>query len=115
MANNDITETGPVGLRGLQGINRRSANELTQLQNQATLVTPQFEYIGTPELGQSTFDTEITDISQLRDLNETRADLQPTLDKWGAGLAKMGTLATTTFLNSTVGLGVGIATAITKG
>ena len=40
--------------------------------------------------------------------------MQPTLDKWGAGLAKMGTLAGTTFLNSTIGTVVGIGTALDK-
>jgi len=47
--------------------------------------------------------------------NELRAQNQGTLSKWGSGLAKMVSLAGTTFLDGTVGLVFGAGQALTEG
>ena len=47
-----------------------------------------------------------------RDVQNNRAYSQSSLAKIAAGGAKMGVLAGTTFLNSTLGLAAGIVTAI---
>lgn len=66
-------------------------------------------------LGQSKYDEEITNVSQLQDLEDSRAELQSTWAKWGAGLAKMGALAGTTILDNTIGMVWGLGDAVIHG
>ena len=108
------------GLKGLKGINFKQMQQIApqQIAKEQTNwrdTTPINENIGTSELGKSIYDQDIITYAQTQDLENTRGELQPGYAQIGAGIAKMGVLAGTTFLNSTIGLGVGLATAATKG
>lgn len=122
----DITKTGPVGLKGLKGLNRvpeMGEFELSVLGGtralQQSLAPPTSEEVGI-ELadkgyGQSIYDEDINFVSQADDLNEVRAIEQPWYAQLGAGLAKGAVLTGTTFLDGTVGLVLGTGTAINEG
>ena len=95
----DITKTGPVGLKGLKGLNRvpeMGEFELSVLGGtralQQSLAPSTSEEVGI-ELadkgyGQSVYDEDINFVSQADDLNEVRAIEQPWYAQLGAGLAK---------------------------
>ena len=95
----DITKTGPVGLKGLKGLNRvpeMGEFELSVLGGtralQQSLAPSTSEDVGM-ELadkgyGQSIYDEDINFVSQADDLNEVRAIEQPWYAQLGAGLAK---------------------------
>lgn len=122
----DITRTGPVGLKGLKGLNRvpeMGEFELSVLGGtralQQSLAPSTSEEVGI-ELadkgyGQSIYDEDINFVSQADDLNEVRAIEQPWYAQLGAGLAKGAVLTGTTFLDGTVGLVLGAGTAINEG
>lgn len=122
----DITKTGPVGLKGLKGLNRvpeMGEFELSVLGGtralQQSLAPSTSEDVGM-ELadkgyGQSIYDEDINFVSQADDLNEVRAIEQPWYAQLGAGLAKGAVLTGTTFLDGTVGLVLGAGTAINEG
>lgn len=122
----DITKTGPVGLKGLKGLNRipeMGEFELSVLGGtralQRSLAPSTSEDVGM-ELadkgyGQSIYDEDINFVSQADDLNEVRAIEQPWYAQLGAGLAKGAMLTGTTFLDGTVGLVLGAGTAINEG
>ena len=122
----DITKTGPVGLKGLKGLNRvpeMGEFELSVLGGtralQQSLAPSTSEEVGI-ELadkgyGQSIYDEDINFVSQADDLNEVRAIEQPWYAQLGAGLAKGAVLTGTTFLDGTVGLVLGAGTAINEG
>lgn len=122
----DITKTGPVGLKGLKGLNRvpeMGEFELSVLGGtralQQSLAPSTSEEAGI-ELadkgyGQSVYDEDINFVSQADDLNEVRAIEQPWYAQLGAGLAKGAVLTGTTFLDGTVGLVLGAGTAINEG
>lgn len=122
----DITKTGPVGLKGLKGLNRIpeiGEFELSVLGGtralQQSLAPSTSEEVGI-ELadkgyGQSIYDEDINFVSQADDLNEVRAIEQPWYAQLGAGLAKGAVLTGTTFLDGTVGLVLGAGTAINEG
>lgn len=122
----DITKTGPVGLKGLKGLNRvpeMGELELSVLGGtralQQSLAPSTSEEVGI-ELadkgyGQSVYDEDINFVSQADDLNEVRAIEQPWYAQLGAGLAKGAVLTGTTFLDGTVGLVLGAGTAINEG
>ena len=129
----DITKTGPTGLKGLKGINQASKEERRQAfrqrmlgstQDIMTQATPSpTEYVGerlaSLGYGESKYDEGITSLSQAQNLNEVRAVEQPWYEQIGAGLAKGVVLAGTTFLDGTVGtvIGavIGAANAINEG
>ena len=54
-------------------------------------------------LGESSFDEDMTTLGQLEKLEDSRALLQPTIAKWGAGFGKMLGITATTFLDQTIG------------
>lgn len=115
------------GLKGLEGLKsfkpvqenivipRLSKEQLAGVNTQGLMNTPLKEYVGTSEIGQSMYDADITRGSQLDDLANTRGELQPWYAQLSAGVGKMGVLAGTTFLNSTLGLVAGVGTAVTEG
>ena len=108
------------GLKGLKGINFKQMQQIApqQIAKEQTNwrdTTPINENIGTSELGKSIYDQDITTYAQTQDLENTRGELQPGYAQIGAGVAKMGTLAATTFVGSTLGLVAGIGTAIGEG
>lgn len=125
----DITKTGPTGLKGLKGINQASKEERRQAfrqrmlgstQDIMTQATPSpTTYVGerlaSLGYGESKYDEGITSLSQAQNLNEVRAIEQPWYEQIGAGLAKGVVLAGTTFLDGTVGTVVGAANAISEG
>lgn len=130
----DTREEGLKGMAGLQSISRQAQakakkvpnmdipnsegatdRDIARAQANATMNTAPTTYIGTPELGQSRYDEDITGYSQTFDLNNTRGELQPWYDKLGAGVAKMGVLAGTTFLDGTIGVIAGLGNVITGG
>ena len=76
--------------------------------------TPDIEYVGVTGIGDSKYDKYISSLTQLQDLEDTRARLQPWYDQVGAGIVKGVLLAGTTFLDGTAGLLYGIGTAITE-
>lgn len=73
------------------------------------------EFLGDTGFGSSRYDSEITTHAELDDLNNSRAIIQPWYDQLGAGVAKMGVLAGTTFLDGTVGVVAGLGNIITGG
>lgn len=119
----DITKTGPVGLKGLNRVPEMGEFELSVLGGtralQQSLAPSTSEEVGI-ELadkgyGQSVYDEDINFVSQADDLNEVRAIEQPWYAQLGAGLAKGAVLTGTTFLDGTVGLALGAGTAINEG
>lgn len=66
-------------------------------------------------LGESSYDEDILTSSQLDNLEDTRARMQSNFAKIGNGVAKGAILAGTTFLDGTLGLLVGLPTAIGEG
>jgi hypothetical protein len=119
----DITKTGPVGLKGLNRVPEMGEFELGVLGGtralQQSLAPSTSEEVGI-ELadkgyGQSVYDEDINFVSQADDLNEVRAIEQPWYAQLGAGLAKGAVLTGTTFLDGTVGLVLGAGTAINEG
>lgn len=122
----DITKTGPVGLKGLNYQNNNDNIgdfEKLVLSGNRTMqqsLAPDTEYQVGQELaargfGESSYDERINFVEQADDLNEVRAIEQPWYAQIGAGLAKGAILAGTTFLDGTVGLIFGAGTAIGEG
>ena len=121
----DPTTQGVGGLRGLEGINRlkdRGINIDTSILtlakdykgtmaeiNQSASPRQDIGFVG---VGDSMFDEGITSATQLDNLANTRGELQPWYAQIGAGLTKGVILAGTTFLDGTVGLAMGIVSAI---
>jgi hypothetical protein len=54
-------------------------------------------------------------VNTFNDFRDNRAYNQPTGEKWANSFMKMGTLATTTFFDGTIGTLVGLSTAISEG
>ena len=119
----DPTKVGVEGLKGLnteEGRRRElddyygfsySPNEFKQRRASKDIPAPTQE-VGVRGLGNSRYDKEITSLSQLEDLNNTRGELQPWYDQIAAGLAKGAVLAGTTFLDGTIGLALGSAKGV---
>ena len=123
----DITKTGPVGLKGLKGLNQQGPSTSSQyFQNLRNMSVGDLNNAFIPKAtenvgltlaesgyGDSMFDDSISRMSQVEDLQEVRAQEQPWYAQIGAGLAKGAVLAGTTFIDGTVGLlfgtGQGIA------
>lgn len=122
----DITKTGPVPLKGLNyqdDSDNLGSFERLVLSGNRTMqqsLTPETEYslgeeLATKGFGESIYDDNIQFASQADDLNEVRAIEQPWYAQIGAGLAKGAILAGTTFLDGTIGLVLGVGTAISEG
>lgn len=120
----DLTETGPLSYRELQGLNSGLPKESTvnsMIPDNLGALTA-FQRAGkvnfTPEptgLGESIYDPGVATQEQIENLQDYRAEAQPWYAQVGAGLAKGAVLAGTTFLDGTVGLLVGGAEAISRG
>lgn len=102
-------------IKGLQDKDVYKGVDFKNARTQSIRETPYERHVGTEDLGESTYDKDITSEAQLYDINNTRGELQPGYAQIGAGVAKMGTLAATTFVGSTLGLVAGIGTAIGEG
>ena len=117
----DITQTGPVGLKGLKGIGQQAKQELSDYskairsmsgrQLSQTYIPDEEVAIGVAlaeaGYGESIYDDAIQSVSQLNDIQDIRAQEQPGYAQLGAGVAKGVALAGTTFLDGTVGLVAG--------
>lgn len=71
--------------------------------------------VGFVGVGDSRYDRDITSITQLDNLANTRGELQPWYVQIGAGLAKGAVLAGTTFADGILGTIVGLGNAATTG
>ena len=120
----DLTETGPLSYRELQGLNNGLPEESTVNSmipdNLGALTTFQragkVNFTSEPTgLGESIYDPGVATQEQIENLQDYRAEAQPWYAKVGAGLAKGAVLAGTTFLDGTIGLLVGGAEAISRG
>lgn len=122
----DITKTGPVGLKGLKGIGQQQQAELSDYsrairsmsgRSLAQIFAPDAEVpvgmqLAVAGYGESTYDDAIQNVSQLEDIQDIRAQEQPWYAQLGAGIGKGVALAGTTFLDGTVGLVTGIVEGI---
>ena len=125
----DITKTGPVGLKGLKGIGQQQPEELSDYSKAirgmsskqlSQLFLPEAErdvgvQLGAFGYGKSMFDDAVQSMSQLEDIQDIRGQEQPWYAQVSAGLAKGVILAVTTFLDGTVGLVAGAHKAINEG
>lgn len=129
----DITETGPVGLKGIKGINQQSQVDTSDYWDSlmtgiASSNGRQLAAAYTPDqstdvgmltsaygLGDSIYDDAVQSVHQLEHLQDIRAAEQPWYAQLGAGLLKGVSLAATTFLDGTLGLVGGIVEMPNKG
>lgn len=129
----DVTKTGPTGLKGLPGINtlqstRTREDALNDLKLGVRSYTPRdygkmysdYEYDETNPngYGSSRFDPNFITPYQLENLEDTRAQRQSNLSKITNGIIKGITTTGTTFADGTVGLvwglGQGVYNALDK-
>ena len=98
-------------------ISYTTSRNIDRVFNESVMYNPSgFGAIGdTYGYGNSKYDQEITSASQMKDLEDSRANLQTSWAKWGAGLAKMGLLAGTTVVDNTIGMVYGLGDAIVHG
>ena len=127
----DITKTGPVGYKSLQAQNNSQFDDIDKFINESqnrilSRVSQSNPYRDTQQMvqsslattdtpwGESMFDNKTTNQADFENLGDVRAENQPWYAKIGAGLAKGAVLAGTTFLNSTLGLALGIGTGVSN-
>lgn len=133
MAEQDITKTGPVGLKGLKGINVQKKentpnSEAVKMRywrgqtgawtaSSPALWESQHRDINDPlaEWGASRYDTIVSGMGGVDNLNESRYENQSTADAMGNAIAKMLGTAATTLVSSIGGAIAGIPTAISEG
>ena len=117
----DPSTQGTKGLRGLRGIQELKKEGVNipeyiyhlpsdpdTLKQSIIDTTSPVENIGFVGVNDSRYDKKITLESQLRDLNNTRGELQPWTHQVAAGLAKGAILAGTTFLDGITTLTFGL-------
>lgn len=117
----DPSTQGTKGLRGLRGIQELKKegvdipeyiyhlpSDPDSLKQSIIDTTSPVENIGFVGVNNSRYDKKITLESQLRDLNNTRGELQPWTHQVAAGLAKGAILAGTTFLDGIATLTFGL-------
>lgn len=121
---NDPTQVGTSGLRGLnteEGFQREIQNfglsrtpEEFKIRREFSMEAPTQE-VGRLGVGESIYDSDITSLTQLENLQNTRGELQPWYAQIGAGLAKGAVLAGTTFADGILGTIVGLGNAAATG
>ena len=88
----------------LEKHNRGFAQSMEQdIENSSPTVA-----IGNADYGKSSFDMQASLPSQLENLNDTRGELQPAWMQLGAGIAKAGVIAGTTFADGVAGTYIGL-------
>ena len=96
--------------------NVRRAQQQQSNQNVNTpIVQPLEDVADSIQYGQSRYDEQIINTEQLKDIEDTRAKLQPWLDKLGAGLATFGAKTITATVGGTVGMVNGLYQSIADG
>lgn len=122
----DLTKTGPLTYRELQSLNGSlplESEENAQIQNlrpgSAAVLgrAGQINYTNNPDedFGESVYDDELANQYEFENYQDLRGERQSGLMQVANGLAKGAVLAGTTFLDGTVGLVYGAATAISEG
>lgn len=131
MANNqqiqDPSTQGVGGLKGIKSIDAlkqeglirstpqiNSVEDFKQVSNSALqrAVPQEVGFVG---VNDSMFDDNITSMTQLDNLANTRGEMQPWYAQIGAGLAKGAVLAGTTFADGIIGTIVGLGNAAATG
>ena len=113
MGENEIKDPREIGVSGLRGLNTRTSNGKDYIAAYKNFTPPNWkdnstrrqglidngpiESVGVEGFGESRYDKKMSQLSELKDLNESRANIQPWYDQIGAGILKGGVLATTTF------------------
>ena len=131
MANNQqIQDPSTQGVGGLKGIKSIDALKQEGLLRDVPLINNIEEYkqvsnsalqravpqeVGFVGVNDSMYDEDITSITQLDNLANTRGEMQPWYAQIGAGLAKGAVLAGTTFADGILGTIVGLGNAAATG
>ena len=130
MEEQDITKTGPVGLKGLKGLNRQepSKSEAYRISGfrgnigqetamSPALFEPQHRAIDDPlaSWGSSKYDIIAGGMGDEATLNESRYENQSTVDAMANAVGKMLGTAATTFISGVLNPIVGASTAISEG
>ena len=131
MANNqqiqDPSTQGVGGLKGIKSLDAlkqegliRNTPEINSVEDYKQVAaraqkkaTPQ--EVGFVGVNDSMYDEDITSMTQLDNLSNTRGELQPWYAQIGAGLAKGAVLAGTTFADGIIGTIVGLGNAAATG
>lgn len=118
MGENEIKDPREMGVSGLKGLNTKSADGtdyVSMFQNfrpdwrdntarRLDLIQRgPVENVGVEGFGESRYDKRMTQLGELADLNESRANIQPWYDQIGAGILKGSVLAATTFADGVLG------------
>jgi hypothetical protein len=118
MGENEIKDPRKMGVSGLKGLNTKSADGtdyVSMFQNfrpdwrdntarKLDLIQRgPVENVGVEDFGESRYDKRMTQLGELADLNESRANIQPWYDQIGAGILKGSVLAATTFADGVLG------------
>lgn len=118
MGENEIKDPRKMGVSGLKGLNTKSADGIdyvSMFQNfrpdwrdntarKLDLIQRgPVENVGVEGFGESRYDKRMTQLGELADLNESRANIQPWYDQIGAGILKGSVLAATTFADGVLG------------
>lgn len=115
----DIRKTGPLTYRQLQQLNNNLPDESPNYYNndfdsallKSISKTPGFRNVPVSDdydIGESMFDQGLYNAGELEDYQDIRAENQPWYAQIGAGVAKMGILAGTTFVDGLVGTIAGL-------
>ena len=128
--NQQIQDPSEIGTGGLKGLKSIEAIEQEGLVRPTPVISSREDYIkaasssleravpqevGFVGINDSYLDKDITSITQLDDLANTRGELQPWYLQVGAGLAKGAVLAGTTFADGILGTIVGLGNAAATG
>lgn len=117
----DLTKTGPLSYRELRRLNNglpeESVVNAQRPDNIGAIATFQragkVNYTEQPTgLGDSMYDPGVANQEQIENLQDYRAEAQPWYAKIGAGVAKMGILALTTFADGILGTVAGLANLV---
>lgn len=123
MGENEIKDPREIGVSGLRGLNTRTPNGKDYISAYKNFTPPNWkdnstrrqglidsgpiESVGVEGFGESRYDKKMSQLSELKDLNESRANIQPWYDQIGAGILKGGVLAGTTFADGIAGTIIG--------
>lgn len=130
MGENEIKDPREIGVSGLRGLNTRTSNDRDYIAAYKNFTLPNWkdnstrrqglidsgpiESVGVEGFGESRYDKKMSQLSELKDLNESRANIQPWYDQIGAGILKGGVLAATTFADGIAGTIIGAMNALSN-
>lgn len=130
MGENEIKDPREIGVSGLRGLSARTSNDRDYIAAYKNFTLPNWkdnstrrqglidsgpiESVGVEGFGESRYDKRMSQLSELKDLNESRANIQPWYDQIGAGILKGGVLAATTFADGIAGTIIGAMNALSN-